>query len=345
LSRSLAPTIYQGRVRSRANTKIRLIEYQRFHKDQNDMRIRDIFEMFLLSAVWGASFILIKLSGVDLPPAWVALGRLTFGAAFLWIAFKVGRHKLPPLRLLGPLAIVAVLNNAIPFCFFPWGELTVPSSIASILNGSTPIWALLLGLAIGGARATRLTWAGVVLGFLGVLCVVYGHAAKAAAGASSNGYLLGVILISAASFSYGAGAVLAKRWLHGVEPIVIATFQLTIAGVVVLPLALVGPHPAVLHWQSIAAVTVLGIFGSGLAYLLFFRLLATISPTRTVAVTYVLPIWGVFWGFIAGEDIRWTALVGIVVVLAGLILMNMKREPKALAKPVGAAASEVAERA
>jgi drug/metabolite transporter (DMT)-like permease len=309
------------------------------------MRLRDMIEMFLLSAVWGASFILIKLAGDDLPPVWVAVGRLAFGSAFLWIALRLGGHKLPPLRLLPPLLVVAVLNNAIPFCFFPWGERTVPSSIAAILNATTPIWALLLGLVVGTARATRLTSVGVALGFLGVLGVVYGHATGIANGTSSGGYLLGVLLIAAASFSYGAGAVLAKRWLQGVEPVVIATFQLTLAGLLLLPLAVFGPHPTALHLKSAIAVTVLGVLGSGLAYLLFFRLLATISSTRTVAVTYLLPIWGLFWGFIAGEEIRWTALAGVVVVLLGLILLNLKTETEPLAASANAAESCVTEEA
>jgi drug/metabolite transporter (DMT)-like permease len=287
--------------------------------------------MFLLSAVWGASFILIKIAGDDLPPVWVAVGRLAFGSAFLWIALRSGRFKLPPVRLIGPLLLVALLNNAIPFCLFPWGERTVPSSIAAILNATTTIWALLLGLAMGAARATVRTIGGVVLGFVGVLAVVYGHAPGAADGVASGGYVLGVALIVLASLSYAAGAVFAKRWLQGIEPVVIATFQLTLAGLMVLPLAVFGPHPAAWHWQSITAVTVLGVLGSGLAYLLFFRLLANTSSTRTVAVTYLLPIWGLFWGFIAGEQIRWTALAGIVVVLAGLALMNLKTEPKKIA--------------
>jgi drug/metabolite transporter (DMT)-like permease len=287
--------------------------------------------MFLLSAVWGASFILIQLAGDDLPAVWVAVGRLAFGSAFLWIVLGLGRHKLPSRRQLLPLAIVAVFNNAIPFCFFPLGERTVPSSIAAILNATTPIWALLLGVVAGGAKTTRLTGIGVALGFLGVLGVVFGHSAGTS-GTPAGGYLLGVILIAAASFSYGAGAVLAKRWLQGVEPVVIATFQLTLAGLMLLPLAVFGPHPTALHWKSVTAVTVLGVLGSGLAYLLFFRLLATISSTRTVAVTYLLPIWGLFWGFVAGEEILWTALAGVVVVLAGLILLNLKTASKPVAQ-------------
>lgn len=309
------------------------------------MRIRDAFEMFLLSAVWGASFILIKIAGADLPPVWVAVGRLAFGSLFLWAVLRLGRHKLPPFRMLPALIVIAIFNNAIPFCLFPWGERSVPSSIAAILNATTPIWALLLGLATGGARATRLTGFGVALGFIGVLGVVYGDAQFGTPGMHSSGYLVGVILIAAASFSYGAGAVLAKRWLQGIEPVVIATFQLTLAGLLLLPLALFGSHPAGLNWKSTAAVTALGILGSGLAYLLFFRLLATISPTRTVAVTYLLPIWGLFWGFVAGEEIRWTALAGVVVVLAGLTLLNLKTEDKPHASSTSTAESCAAEQA
>jgi drug/metabolite transporter (DMT)-like permease len=309
------------------------------------MRIRDALEMFVLSAVWGASFILIKLAGDDLPPVWVALGRLFFGSLFLWAVLRLGRHKLPPLRLLPALIIVAVLNNAIPFCLFPWGERTVPSSIAAILNATTPIWALLLGLASGGARATRHTGMGVALGFVGVLGVVYGHAQLGTVGIHTRGYLLGVVLIAAASFSYAAGAVVAKGWLQEAEPVVIATFQLTLAGLLLLPLAFFGPHPTVLHLKSAAAVTALGILGSGLAYLLFFRLLATISSTRTVAVTYLLPIWGLLWGFVAGEEIRWTALAGVAIVMAGLILLNLRPEPKPLATSVSPAKPCAAEEA
>ena len=306
------------------------------------MRVRDALEMFLLSAVWGASFILIKIAGDDLPPVWVAVSRLAFGSALLWIILGLGRHKLPPLKYLPALLVVAVLNNAIPFCFFAWGERTVPSSIAAILNATTPIWALLLGMAMGVTRATRLTGIGVPLGFLGVLGVVYGNAG-AAVGTPTGGYLLGVVLIAVASLSYGAGAVAAKRWLQGVEPVVIAAFQLSLAGLLLLPLAIFGPHPVAVHWKSIAAVTLLGVLGSGFAYLLFFRLLATISSTRTVAVTYLLPIWGLFWGFVAGETIRWTALAGVVIVLAGLVLLNLKTDAKPLAastRPAEACAAE-----
>ena len=105
---------------------------------------RDLLQLLLLSAVWGASFILIEITGRSFPPAWVALLRLSFGAAFLWSVLWLRRRTLPPRRLIGTLLLVALFNNAIPFCLFALGEQTVPSGIAAVLNATMPIWTLLL---------------------------------------------------------------------------------------------------------------------------------------------------------------------------------------------------------
>ena len=285
------------------------------------MKLRNVLEMSCSPRSGESSFI-------PTPDAQPLVGRSICRPG--WVAFL-----LPGLRFLarcgavlkaGPPQAARCACSALcwlsPCSTTPSPSASSPGASApcrphpAILNAITPIWALLLGLAAGNARATRLTAAGVALGFLGVLGVVFGHSSAIASGAGTAGFLSwNDLSLLSASFSYGAGAVAAKRWLHGVEPVVIATFQLTLAGLVLLPLALFGPHPTALHWKSVAAVTVLGVLGSGLAYLLFFRLLATISPTRTVAVTYLLPIWGLFWGFIAGEQIHWTALAGVAVVL------------------------------
>src|ERR1700685_3541697 len=127
------------------------------------MSRRDVLQLLLLSAVWGASFILIELSGRSFPPAWVALLRLTFGAIFLWSVLKIKGRTLPPRRLIVPLLLVALFNNAIPFTYFAFAQQPVPSSTAAILNATAPIWALLLTLAVQSARPNRFTIAGVLL--------------------------------------------------------------------------------------------------------------------------------------------------------------------------------------
>ena len=128
---------------------------------------RDVLHFFLLSAIWGASFLLISIAVRSFPPAWVALLRLTFGAALLWAVMLSRGRKLPPRGLIVWLLLVAFFNNAIPFLLFPLGERAVPSNIAAVLNATTPIWTLLLGLGFMGKKAESGAFSGVVLGFCG----------------------------------------------------------------------------------------------------------------------------------------------------------------------------------
>ncbi|WP_213805600.1 DMT family transporter [Granulicella sp. dw_53] len=288
------------------------------------MKTAHVLQLLLLSAVWGVSFLLISIAGASFPPLWVALLRSTFGAALLWTVLLAGKHSLPPRRLFPWLFLVALFNNAIPFTFFAWGEQTVPSSTAAVLNATTPIWAMLLSLVIANGRINKFIVLGVLLGFFGVLLVVYGHNTDRAIGISHSAYLRGVVLIACAGLGYAIATVLAKAKLKGLDPIGLATTQLSLAALMVLPVALTGPHPVSVRLSSIAAVATLGIVGSGLAYLLYYTLLAHISATHLTAVTYLLPIWGLFWGAIAHESIGWTAYVGVAIVITGLILLNLR---------------------
>lgn len=292
------------------------------------MSRRDLFQLLLLSAVWGASFILIEITGRSFPPAWVALLRLSFGAAFLWSVLFLRRRTLPPRRLIVPLLLVALFNNALPFCMFALGEQTVPSGIAAVLNATTPIWTLLITLAVHSTRPARHIIAGVLLGFAGVIIVVLSHGNQShTGGVSTAQFFLGVAFIALASLGYGIATVIAKSRLKGLDPIGLATTQLSLAWLMILPVATIGPHPVAIARSSILAATLLGVAGSGLAYLLYYDLLSRIPSTHVVAVTYLLPIWGLFWGYVAHEPILWTAYLGVLVVVAGLALMNRTSAP------------------
>jgi drug/metabolite transporter (DMT)-like permease len=287
------------------------------------MNRRDVFQLLLLSAVWGASFLLIEISGRSFPPAWVALLRVSFGAAFLWTVLNLKGRSLPPRRLIVPLLLVAFFNNAIPFTFFALGERTVPSSIAAVLNATTPIWALLLTLAVQSAKPNRFITAGVLLGFTGVLIVVFSHGEDPARYGDAAAFFRGVVFIALASLGYAIATVIAKVKLKNLDPIGLATTQLSLAWLMLFPFAMLGAHPTAIHSGSIFAIILLGVAGSGLAYLLYYDLLTRVSSTHVVAVTYLLPIWGLFWGYVAHEPIRWTAFVGVAIVISGLVLLNM----------------------
>ncbi len=292
------------------------------------MKVRDALELLLLSAIWGASFLLISIAVRSFSPTWVALIRVTFGSAFLWTVLLAKRRILPPRRLIGWLLLVALFNNAIPFVFFAIGERTVPSSIAALINATTPIWALLLSLSFMKQKSEGRTIPGVLLGFFGVILVVYSHGADAVAVGSVHSYAVGVLFIALASAGYAVATVLAKTKLAGLDPIGLATTQLSLAGLMILPVALLGPHPVHIQINSILANITLGVAGSGLAYLLYYSLLDRISSTRVVSVTYLLPIWGLFWGSIAHEHSAAPAYVGVAIVIFGLYLLNRKSSAK-----------------
>jgi drug/metabolite transporter (DMT)-like permease len=291
------------------------------------MKLRDVLQLVLLSAIWGASFLLIRIAVGSFPPAWVALLRLFFGAAFLWTVLLAKSRKLPPFRLILVLLLVAFFNNALPFVLFPLGERSVPSNIAAVLNATTPIWTLLIGMGFLGKKAEGSTIPGVLLGFLGVVLVVFSHTATAASN-SHRDYLLGIGFIAVASASYAIATVIAKSKLVGLDPIGLATTQLTLALLMMVPIALLGPHPAVIQRSSLAAAITLGIFGSGLAYLLFYTLLDRVSSTRVASVTYLGPIWGLFWGRLAHETINRGAFIGVAIVIGGLVLLSRTSSPQ-----------------
>ena len=288
------------------------------------MKTGHLLQLLLLSAVWGVSFLLIRIAGDSFPPLWLALLRCSGGAVLLWVVMTIGKRSLPPKRLLPWLLPVALFNNAIPFTFFAWGERTIPSSTAAVVNAATPIWTMLLSLAVQRGHVTGRMILGVLMSFAGVVLVVYGHATEEGP-AARQGLALGVTLVVMASLCYAIATVMAKAKLKGIDPIGLATTQLTLASLMLIPVAIAGPHPAEVRPASIVAIAILGLAGSGLAYLLYYNLLAHVSATHVTAVTYLLPIWGLFWGWLAQERIGWSAYVGAGVVVLGLVLLNWQR--------------------
>lgn len=286
------------------------------------MKIRYVVQLILLSAVWGVSFLMIRIADLDFPPVWVGLLRCVAGAFLLWSVLVFGGHKLPPRRLIFWLLLVALTNNALPFSFFAWGEKIIPSSTAAVLNGTTPIWTLLLSLAVTRKRASLNTILGVILGFSGVALVVNFYSPGQGPTQEHAHALWGVFVIALGALGYAIATVIAKTKLHGLDPIGLATTQLSLAAMMLAPIAVLGPHPLHIHLPSVLAVLVLGFAGSGIAYLLYYSMLANISATQVTAVTYLLPLWGMFWGVVAHEAATPLAYIGVAVVVTGLIVMN-----------------------
>jgi drug/metabolite transporter (DMT)-like permease len=181
----------------------------------------------------------------------------------------------------------------------------------------------------GSASHTRLALhiLGVIVGFAGVAIVVYSRASTTGEATQRCNPVLGIIVIVLAALGYAVATVIAKAKLQGLDPIGLAVTQLTLAALMLVPIAAIGPHPTAFHLAPILAILVLGFAGSGIAYFLYYSLLAHIAATHVVAVTYLLPVWGIFWGLVAHEPIAPLVYVGVAIVIAGLALMNRSVTP------------------
>jgi drug/metabolite transporter (DMT)-like permease len=270
-----------------------------------------------LSLLWGASFMFIKVADRELAPATLILARLGLAALTLALVVPVvvgGRETLAQLRAnAGWLAVVALVNTALPFWLLSWGETRLDSGLASIIQAAVPVFTA--AIAFGFFRESRVTGlrlAGVAVGFVGVALLV---------GAQPQGKLLGALAVVGMALCYATGGLLMSRHLAGVRPLVVALASTAVAALVALPAGVAqAPHDAP-NWKTIGSVAALGIPGTALAYLLFFALILRAGAPYASLVTYLIPPIALAYGALfLGERFGAAALGGLALVLAGVAL-------------------------
>lgn len=274
-----------------------------------------------LGFMWGSSYLFIKLAVDDFGTFTLVALRLAVGAALLWTIFLVSRKRLPrSARIYGHLAVMGALNIAIPFALITWAERDTSSALAAILTSLVPLFAAVLAPAFLPDEPLRINAiGGLGIGFAGVV-VLTGGAGNATA-------LLAAIALVLSALSYGAGAVYARRNVRGLDPMVPAVLQVTIAGIytAAIALALESPWLARPDGEAVFSILWLGILGSGLAYLAAFRLLQRWGATRMTAVAYIIPVFGVALGWLVlREAVGPNTLVGTALILAGIGLVNSR---------------------
>lgn len=284
------------------------------------MRARDFADLVALAALWGASFLFMRYAAPAFGPVALVQVRVTIAAAFL-LALLAWRGRPALLRAhAAPLGAVGVLNSAVPFVLFTYATLTVTGGFASILNATTPLWTALIGRMWLRDRISAWQWLGLAIGFAGVILLVWGRLDPNPSGAAWQDTLaIGAGL--AGTLAYGISANFTRARLAGVPPLAVATGSQVSATVALLPLAIVfwpAQAPGAAAW---AAAIVLAVACTGLAYLLYFRLIARVGAMRAAAVTFLIPVFATGWGaaFLA-EPVTWQMLAGGAVILAGTAL-------------------------
>src|SRR6266550_4730099 len=228
-------------------------------------------------------------------------------------------------RLIG-FGIMAMTNAVIPWVSIGWGEERISSGLASILNSTTTLWtAVLIYWVMPTERPTVVNYVGVVIGFAGVVVLVYPD--LAAYGLSGN--VLGALAVLVASLSYAVNAMYQRRKMRNVSVFEISLGQLAASVLFAIPIAAPSlPHIHV-HALSLAAVIALGAIGTGVAYLLYYYVMNTLGAVRAAGVTYVVPVTAVFWGaLLLHETVSVTIVAGMIVILAGILLVNLRRMPR-----------------
>lgn len=278
----------------------------------------------MLALLWGSSFLWMKLALGSLAPLQISLVRTFFGAVVLFVVLATARMTLPRERgIWAHMLFVAFFGSAVPFTLFAFGGQTVDSGVSGVLNSTTPLFALAIGLVLGSERISNLVRVlGLALGFGGVLLIFAPW--QSADSIASWGAVL--CLIGAAS--YAVGYSYAGRFLvgTGATSTQLAAMQLTTAmGMLLLALPFGGLQPLHLHWVGIVAVTVLGVLGTGVAFILNYRVIADEGATTATTVGYLLPVVSVLLGAVfLGEQLNARVVIGMLVVLVGVALTRRK---------------------
>jgi drug/metabolite transporter (DMT)-like permease len=291
---------------------------------RSQMNRADWTILIVLALIWGGAFLFIGIAVRHVPPLTYVWLRLTIAAAAMWTFVWLRGERLGlPRRVWGSIFVLALLNNAIPFTLFGWGQTHIASGLASILNATTPIWGVIVAhLCTADEKATPAKAAGVLLGFAGVALMI----GPDFLGQIGTGALAQLACL-AATLCYALAGVWARRFrTMGVPPVAVATGQLTASALVMLPLVLLFEPP----WQTAApsplawlALVGLALFCTSLAYILYFRLIASAGATNGLLVTFLIPITAILLGaLILHERLEPRHFAGMALIAAGLVAID-----------------------
>ena len=284
------------------------------------MRRSDLAELVLLAALWGASFLFMRIGASDFGPAPLVFVRVA-GASLLLLPLLAYRGEGGALRRhWRPIAMVGLVNTTLPFALFMVAALVLNAGLSAIFNSTAPLWAALIAWGWLGERPTRSRLLGLAIGFAGVLGLGL-NSASLKPGEHGVSPALGIVACIAATVCYGFAANYTKKRLTGVPPFAVAAgSQLTAAVLTLLPALWWWPaqNPGPAAW---AGAAVLAFACTGLAYLLYFRLIANAGPANAIAVTFLIPAFAVLWGAVfLGERLTPAMGIGCAVILLGTAL-------------------------
>ena len=289
----------------------------------------DAAELVGLAALWGASFLFMRMGASEFGPVALSAVRVA-GAALFLMPLLAARGQLGVLRAnWKSIFVVGILNSALPFLCFSYAALSITAGLSSIFNAATPLFGAMIAWVWLKDRLTLSRVAGLAVGFTGVLWLAWDKASFKPGG---SGWA--VVACMAATICYGIAASFTKRHLTGVAPLAAAAGSQLSAAVVLVPLAALFWPTAMPSPHAWGAAASLALACTGVAYLMYFRLIAHIGPANAISVTFLIPVFAVLWGWVfLSEGLTGAMVAGCAVILAGTALATgMLKLPGAAAK-------------
>lgn len=284
--------------------------------------------LILLSLIWGSSFILIKKGLLHLTPVQLGALRILISAGFLVLVGISNLHKVK-IKQVKYIALSSLVGVFLPTFLFAFAQTRINSSVAAILNSLTPLSALLLGLFVFGIRFQSRQIAGVFVGLAGALLLILGGGAI-----DEIGYLGYALMVVVASVGYALDVNIIKKYLHDINPLTLASWNFIL---LIIPTGIIlfysGFFNLSIHepglQNSLLAITILAVFGTGMGKILFNKLIQVSSPVFAASVTYMMPVVSVVLGTLDGEQLKPLQIAGGFIVLMGVYLSRQRSANKA----------------
>ena len=285
------------------------------------MSTQDWLLLVVLSITWGISFFFIKIALRDLQPFTIVFGRVFSAALVLNLILRLRGERLPRgWNQWRPFLVIAILNNVFPFTLIVWSETQISSGLTSILNASAPLWGVVIAHFYNHEKLTGGKTLGILLGFGGVI-VMIGYESLAGIGMNT----LAQVAMLGATFCYAFAGAYTQR-IKEYSPTVIAAGQVTISSVIMFLLMILIDRPWLSPMPSLAslgAVLELGLVGTAVAYLLYFRILRRAGASNVLLVTFLIPVTALFVGiFFLGEHLSGIHFVGMGLIASGLLALD-----------------------
>jgi drug/metabolite transporter (DMT)-like permease len=282
------------------------------------MDTASLFRLFLLAAVWGGSFLFMRIGVPVFGPAALIAVRVSIAAVFLWLAGQWMKKDIQFGRHWRHYLIIGLLNSALPFLLFAYAAQALSASLLSILNATAALWGALVSALWLRTPLTRSVVAGLLCGLGGVILLVGNGIAL-----TGEGGWLPIAAGLVAPISYSLASTYTKACPSAATPFGNAHGSMWMASLLVLPVVFFAPLQQTPQAGDWAAVAALGIVCTGAAYLLYFRLIEDVGPAKALSVTFLIPVFGVLWGALfLDEAVGWDKVTGGLLVLTGIALTN-----------------------